>query len=128
MTRNIANSVFSVWVCSTLISCGSIAADGPDQPALLVKATPEALAQLQQALVGANQNAAVTIADDVFSNSSRLALEQGRLANGQSPYLTGRDPGKPRIFRLVKSSRGCWLVRAEDSARWYLDKLSCIPE
>lgn len=128
MSRSIVNSIFAVFVSTALMSCGSIAADGPDQPALLVNPAPEALAQLQQALVEASHGAPVTIAGDVFSNRSRLALEQGRLGSGQSPHLTGRDLGKPRIFRLVRNSRGCWLVRAEDSARWHLDQLTCVPE
>ncbi|WP_158681659.1 hypothetical protein [Microbulbifer pacificus] len=86
------------------------------------------MAQLRQLLIEANHGVSVTVTENVFSDSSRLALETGRLANGQSPHLRGRDPGKPRIFRLVKNRRGCWLVRDEDGERWLLDKLNCIPE
>ncbi|WOX04700.1 hypothetical protein [Microbulbifer pacificus] len=89
---------------------------------------PAAIAQLQQVLVEANYGASVTVAKDVFSDSSRLALEQGRQVDGPTRPLTGRDLGKPRIFRLVKNSGGCWLVRAEDGQRWHLDKLACVPE
>jgi hypothetical protein len=124
----LARTVFSVSATAVLISCGSLAAAGPDQPALIVNPDPAAIDQLQQALVEANHGVSVTVAKDVFSNSSRLALEQGRQVDGPTRPLTGRDLGKPRIFRLVKNSRGCWLIRAEDGQRWHLDKLACVPE
>ncbi|HEY8570139.1 hypothetical protein [Microbulbifer sp.] len=128
MKWKLARTVIGVSASAVLISCGSIAADGPEQPALIVNPEPAAIAQLEQALVEANHGASVRVAKDVFSHSSRLALEQGRQVDGPTRPLTGRDLGKPRIFRLVKNSGGCWLVRAEDGQRWHLDKLTCVPE
>lgn len=128
MKWKLARAILGVGASAVSISCGSIAAAGPDQPALSVNPGPAAIAQLQQVLVEANHGAPVTVAKDVFTRSSRLALEQGRQLDGPTRPLTGRDLGKPRIFRLVKNSRGCWLIRAEDNQRWHLDKLVCVPE
>ncbi|AQQ66862.1 hypothetical protein Mag101_03820 [Microbulbifer agarilyticus] len=109
-------------------ACGSMTAAGSDQPALLIEVTPEVIEELQQALVDASSGAPVTIADDVFTKSSLLALEQGRLADGPGRPLTGRDLLAPRIFRLVKNAQGCWLVREADSQRWSLRNASCVSE
>lgn len=121
-------TIFSCCVSALLAACGSLAAAGPDQPALMVDVTPDATEQLQRALVEANDGAPVTVADDVFTRSSQLALEQGRLADGPGRPLTGRDLGAPKIFSLVKNDRGCWLLREADGERWLLNKVSCIPE
>ena len=120
--------LFASCMSAVLAACGSIAAAGPDQPALMVEVTPEATQQLQQALEDANNGAPVTIADDAFTQSSQLALEQGRLADGPGRPLTGRDLGVPKIFSLIKNDRGCWLVREADGERWLLDKVSCVAE
>nr|WP_010131667.1 hypothetical protein [Microbulbifer agarilyticus] len=109
-------------------ACGSMTAAGSDQPALLIEVTPEVIQELQQVLVDANNGAPVTIADDVFHENSLLALEQGLLADDSGRPLNGRDLGVPRIFRLIKNTQGCWLVREADSQRWYLSKASCVSE
>lgn len=113
---------------TALAACGSLNASDQEVPAVIVGMTPEARTELQRVLVEASNGAPVTIAENAFSESSQLILEQGRLADSSQRLLSGRDLGKPRIFTLVSRSGDCWLVRNEDGQRWQLNSIKCIPE
>ncbi|WP_226663300.1 hypothetical protein [Microbulbifer aggregans] len=128
MKKNIGKIVTLTGLSVALTACGSLSANEQEVPALITGATPEARAELQRALVEANNGAPVTIADSAFRESSLMILEQGRLADSSQRLLSGRDLGKPKSFTLVSRGGDCWLVRNEDGQRWHLESIKCIPE
>ena len=125
---NVLRCLFSIFISGSIAACSSAAPTSADVPALLVSPSAAEGEQLHKLLVEANYGAAVTVSEEAFTESSRLALEQGRLAGAPGQPLHGRDLGRPKIFRLVQNARGCWLIRDSDGQRWYLESVQCVPE
>lgn len=98
-------------------------------PALLHQATPEITRQLSKAVAGILKVNAdmVSLAPDVFTQSSQLVIERNTKPPASMLQLNGRLISEPVIhrFMLMRSSGDCYLVYQKTGESQRLNGLGC---
>jgi hypothetical protein len=106
-----------------LVACNNLPARA-DRPALIARPTPESFEEVAGVLEQALGRREILLSPDVLTESSILALEQGR---GAPSAATGRVVEMPERFELLLSGDRCYLVRVSTAERWALQHTECIP-
>lgn len=98
-------------------------------PALLHQATPDDIRQLSKVVASALKIKIdmVSLAPDVFTQSSQLVIERNAQSPAATPELNGRLISEPVIhrFMLMRSSDDCYLVYQKTGESQRLQGLSC---
>lgn len=98
-------------------------------PALLHQATPDDIRQLSKAVANALKVNVdmVSLASDVFTQSSHLVIERNTQSPAATPELNGRLISEPVIhrFMLMRSSDDCYLVYQKTGESQRLQGIGC---
>jgi len=111
-----------------LAACRTMQAP-PENPAIVVRPTPESRAALTQAVSKALGGAHVTLEDDALTRDGMLVLDESQLRRGQVVVL-GQEPGasnQPERFHLVKIGDRCVLVHDRTERHFDLIGTDCAP-
>jgi len=122
--RRLAVRVLGVGL--SLSGCATVA-PARDVPAVITSPTPQGRAELVRVVSQALRAAPVTLADDALVHENTLLVERARARGADGAPLTGRDPGRPEHFRLVKNGSRCVLVHEDSGRRFSLVAVTCAP-
>lgn len=107
-------------------SCsGCSALAQPDRPALLTNPGHATHAELVSTISSALSGLPVTLAEDAFTRSSTLVIEQRPARDASGQRLSGRDFTQPERFELMLSGGRCVLLHA--GRRYELRGSECAP-
>jgi hypothetical protein len=98
-----------------------------DVPAILDSPTAASRAELRRVVSEALHGAPVTLADDALTADGTLLVERAAHRDASGRPVTGRDPGRPERFRLVKDGERCVLVHEASGRRFELESATCSP-
>lgn len=114
-------------IASMVSGCGQ--ATLPQEiPALLVEPDAAARRELQQVISNALHQEDVMIADDALTTSSELSFEPAAPRGINAPPATGRQLGRPEVFRLLRDGPQCLLEHRRTGLRWILADAECVTE
>jgi hypothetical protein len=120
--RTIGVTLLALTACRTMQA-------PPENPAIVVRPTPESRAALTQAVSKALGGAHVTLEDDALTRDGMLVLDESQLRRGQVVVL-GQEPGasnQPERFHLVKIGDRCVLVHDRTERHFDLIGTDCAP-
>jgi len=120
--RSIGATLLALAACRTMQA-------PPENPAIVVRPTPESRAALTQAVSKALGGAHVTLEDDALTRDGMLVLDESQLRRGQVVVL-GQEPGasnQPERFHLVKIGDRCVLVHDRTERHFDLIGTDCAP-
>jgi len=126
MTRRVRSTGVALLA---LAACRTMQAP-PENPAIVVRPTPESRAALTQAVSKALGGAHVTLEDDALTRDGMLVIDQSQLRRGQVVVL-GQDPGasdQAERFHLVKIDDRCVLVHDRTERHFDLIGTDCAPK
>ena len=112
-----------------LAACRTLQA-APENPAIVVRPTPESRAALTQAVGKALGRAHVTLEDDALTRDGALVLDESRYHRPDQDMVQGRDPresDEPERFHLVKVGDRCVLVHDRTDRHYDLIGTDCAP-
>lgn len=116
----------ALLLAATLGGCGA-APVGTEQPAVVVNADDDSRRELRQVIATALDVSEVTIAGDALTASSELSIARTPPRGLEAPPATGRQTGRPEVFRLLKDGPQCLLVHRRTGLRWLLVDTECAP-
>ena len=112
-----------------LLTTGVVACQTParqsDPAALIVESDEQSRSELQQVVSTMLGLPDVLLADDAFTKSSDLLIERNAAYDASSMRITGRDSGKPQVFRLSIRDGACVLTHAVDGRHVALVHARC---
>jgi len=111
--------------CSLII--GACQTYGEGVPARIIDATDLSRASLQVA-VKRTLGTEVLLADDAFTKSSVLTIEQNQPGTLQNPVPQGRVTDMPVQLRLLKRGNDCYLIDARNQSEFRLANTRCVAE
>jgi hypothetical protein len=120
-------AVVAILLMLSVAACGQ-RTQQEEVAALLVNQTPASRAELVAAIAAALKGAPVSIADNVLTQSSRVAFEHSDPANSPNRAATGRTLGTGEWFQLVTTGSVCILIHETGSTRTELLRADCVPE
>ena len=95
------------------------------EPALLVNASPKVTAEIQDVVSQALNGVKVTIAPDVLTTSSILAIERPEFRSPAGDPIMGRRMDMPDHFTLSKSNKKCVLTHEQTGTSYALKLARC---
>jgi hypothetical protein len=110
----------------SLCACAT-ASPARDVPAVITSPSREGRAELVRVVSQALRAAPVTLADDALVRENTLIVERARARGADGAPMTGRDPGRPEHFLLVKNGSRCVLVHQDSGRRFRLVAVRCAP-
>lgn len=116
-----------VLLISLAMACGAPRVQS-DVPALLVNPGPESLQVINRTVSEALDVPNVTLAQDVFTESSVLIIQRDMQRGIGRPPELGRDLGRPYRFQLIRNGAQCLLVDEQSGRRWPLAGVECVEE
>lgn len=108
---------------SVLASCKMTQAE--PQPARLTNMNPTVKAELQQAIVELIGGQPVKLADNAFTNSHQLFIEQAILRDPQGRPIMGRHQQPAILLELQHADKQCLLSHPASGRSILLSKSSC---
>jgi hypothetical protein len=97
-----------------------------DEPARIVRPTPQGHDQLVSAVSSALGGASVTLRDDALTQESSLSIERRPLRDPAGHLAQGRITEMPERFALIRSGERCFLVHQRTSKRIELPGVECV--
>lgn len=113
----------AVIAACAVAACETPALSG-ERAALLFDPTPQCHAQLESA-AGTFAGAPVVLGAQAFLNDATLTIEKRQPRDAAGRLRDGRSPGRPQLFRLVRSNGACVLVHGDKAERIILDACRC---
>jgi hypothetical protein len=101
----------------------------PEDPAYIVRATPESRAALRQA-VERSLEVPITLDDEALTRDSVLVVDRAERRDLGVSMMRGRDPRDPGIserFHLVRVLDHCVLVHDRTGRHFDLQGTTCAP-
>lgn len=120
-------TLLSAAALALLGACSSQPAQSDEQPALIARATPEGLEELQKLVGEALGASQVTLAEDSLTRKSTLIIERNPPRTIEQRPLQGRNMEMPEKFSLLLGGDRCWLQREADGERWEVLESACVP-
>lgn len=120
-------TLLSAAALALLGACSSQPAQGDEKPALIAKATPKGLEELQSLVSEALGASQVVLAEDSLTRESTLIIERNPPRTMEQRPLQGRNMERPERFSLLLSGGRCWLEREADGERWEVKESACVP-
>lgn len=97
-----------------------------DEPARIVRPTPQSHAALVNAVSSSLGGASVTLRDDALTQESSLSIERLRRRDPDGNLAQGRVTEMPERFSLVRSGDRCVLVHQRTGKRIELESTECV--
>lgn len=97
-------------------------------PALLSNSSTESIAELQVAIASLLKVEEVLIADDAFTQSSRLSLSRAPHTDPNGQLIMGRNFEMPDMIQLLVQGEQCFVYHEESDQHRSLALSKCIPE
>jgi hypothetical protein len=117
--------IISVTVATFVLGACQVLPVQADVPAKLVNTTAQARAQLATAVAQMLGVPSVALADNALTDTNTLIIEKTRPRDASGQQISGRDFGKPEIFKLVKRGDICVLIHERTASRITLNEASC---
>jgi hypothetical protein len=96
-----------------------------DEPARIVRPTPQSHDQLVSAVSSALGGASVTLRDDALVQESSLSIERLPRRDPAGNLAQGRITEMPERFSLVRSGEKCFLIHQRTGKRIELPGVEC---
>jgi Rad3-related DNA helicase len=115
--------------CSAVfLACwvGACAAVQPvDEPALLVRPSPQTRSELAGFVSAALNGVPARLSDQALTEASVLSIDHGHAVDEHGRALNGRELGHPEIFRLVRAGTRCLLIHERTGRRFSFTEAEC---
>lgn len=117
--------LLSVSLLAGALLTGCMMTQAEPQPARLTNMSPTIKAELQQAIVELIGGEPVKLADNAFTNSHQLFIEQAILRDPQGRPIMGRHNQPAILLELQQADNQCVLSHPASGRTVPLSKSSC---
>ncbi len=116
-----------LWACASLVVASGCAQTSDNQlyPATVHTLTNQQKVQIERVISDWFGGTKVTLADDVFTNSSLVTIERRGHLDSQGRLVEGRHNNQAYSFTLYKKRTQCLLSNDGTGQKIALDNLEC---
>jgi len=117
-----------LWACVPLVVASGCVQTNENElyPATVIALTTQQKVQIERVISDWYGGTKVTLADDVFTNSSLVTIERREHLDSLGRPVEGRHNNRAYSFTLYKQGTQCLLGNEKAGQKVVLDNLECV--